>query len=86
MRKIKSCNLSLGFLQIAAGINVGTKGLRHAAKSIFYFPQHAIYFITLSFSVQIIFTFYIKGAQKCKYASHRIKVNFVSTSIKSFCW
>jgi len=32
--------------------------LKQAAHFLFYFPQNAIYFAILSFSIQIIFTFH----------------------------
>ena len=51
-----------------------------------YFPQHVLYIIILSFCFQIIFIFYIKGTIKFRYTSHRINVNFVGTSVNSFCW
>jgi hypothetical protein len=40
--------------------------LSHAAKSPFFPPQNAMYFITLHFLVHKIFTFYIKVALKFK--------------------
>jgi hypothetical protein len=41
--------------------------LRLAAQPLFYFPQNAIHFIILSFSVQIIVTCFVNNAQKFKH-------------------
>jgi len=41
---------------------------------LFYFPQNAIYFKTVSFSIEIILVFFINQAQKFKYQPGHIKV------------
>jgi hypothetical protein len=46
-----------------------------AARSLFYFPQNAIYFISVSFSGQIIRMFFIKSAPKFEYQPWLAKVN-----------
>jgi hypothetical protein len=51
---------------------------RHATWSLYYFPQNAIYFIMLCFSVQIILIFFINHALKCKYQPSHWKVNCYS--------
>jgi len=43
---------------------VFTALLRHAAWSPFYFPQNAIYFVILSFSVRIILMYFVNHALK----------------------
>jgi len=41
--------------------------LMQAARSLFYFPQNAIYFIILSFSGQIVLMFFIRIVQNFEY-------------------
>jgi hypothetical protein len=43
---------------------------------VFYFPQIAIYFIILSFSVQIILIFFINHVLKFKYQSIGLKIKY----------
>jgi hypothetical protein len=38
-----------------------------AARSLFYFPQNAIYSIIVSFSGQIVHMFFIRGVPKFEY-------------------
>ena len=44
--------------------NILTDYFKHDAHSPFFFLQDAVYFITLSFLVPAIFTFYIQGVLK----------------------
>ena len=48
--------------------------LRHAAQSLFYFPQNSVSFIILSFSVQIILMFSTNHALKFQYQPSHLKV------------
>ena len=46
--------------------NIGTKYFKHGIYSPFFFLQHAVCFIILTYLVPVLFTFYIQGVLKLK--------------------
>jgi len=44
--------------------------------NLFYFPQNAVYFIALSFSIHIIFMFFINHVHELKYQTGDLKVTW----------
>jgi hypothetical protein len=67
--------------------NILTEYFKHAAYSPFFSLQDAVYFITLSFLVSVIFTFYIQGVLKFeekKSVAKRLILSLLTTDIAGY--
>ena len=53
--------------------NIRTEYFKHAAHSLFFPLQNAVYFIMLTFLFPVLFKFYIQGVLKFKYQIQVLK-------------